>query len=161
MGSPDVLVGLVMGTVVLLANLALQILAILLVLRVVFRRLSAEGPDGPSVRTDFGIISVVTGTLFVGYLAQAAVWAALFTYVGDQFDAYSVAFYHSLVNFTSLGYGDIVMDENWRLMGALEAANGVLMFGIGASSLLAVMNMVFSRYDKITEARKRLTEHRE
>jgi len=49
------------------------------------------------------------------------------------------------VNFTSLGYGDIVMSEKWRLLGALEAGNGVLMFGLSASTILSIMNALFAR----------------
>ena len=56
------------------------------------------------------------------------------------------AFYHSAVNFASLGYGDIVMSEKWRLLGALEASNGVLMFGLSAGTLLAVMTNLFARH---------------
>jgi hypothetical protein len=53
---------------------------------------------------------------------------------------YATAFYHSAVNFTTLGYGDIVMPRGWRLLGPLEAANGVLMFGLSASAMFAVTN---------------------
>ena len=53
---------------------------------------------------------------------------------------YATAFYHSAVNFTTLGYGDIVMPSVWRLLGPLEAANGVLMFGLSASAMFAVTN---------------------
>ena len=46
--------------------------------------------------------------LLTGHLAQVAAWAAAFMGVGE-FDTFAVAFYHSAVNFTTLGYGDIVM----------------------------------------------------
>jgi len=154
------LIQLLMGSAVLLANLALQILAVVVVLRLLVRRIESDSSPS-STGIDFRVISLVALTLFIGYLAQAAVWALLFTYVGRQFEAHDTAFYHSLVNFTSLGYGDIVMDENWRLMGALEAANGVLMFGIGASALFAAMNAVFSHNDKFAAARRKLRNHRE
>ena len=42
------------------------------------------------------------------------------------------------MNFTTLGYGDIVMPDGWRLLGPLEAASGVLMFGLSASSMFTV-----------------------
>ena len=58
---------------------------------------------------------------------------------GEQY-ATGTALYHSGVNFTTLGYGDIVMSDTWRLLGPLEAANGVLMCGVSASGLFAVTN---------------------
>jgi hypothetical protein len=38
------------------------------------------------------------------------------------------------------------MNERWRLLGGLEAANGVLMFGLSAGTILSVMNQLFSRH---------------
>ena len=49
------------------------------------------------------------------------------------------AYYHSAVNFTTLGYGDIVMSRQWRLLGPLEALNGSLMLGLAAAMLFTVM----------------------
>ena len=82
--------------------------------------------------------------LLFGHLMQFATWAILFMGVGE-FQDFETAFYHSTVNFTSLGYGDIVMSERWRLLGGLEAANGVLMFGLSAGLILSTLNALFKR----------------
>jgi hypothetical protein len=81
--------------------------------------------------------------LFAGHMGQIAIWAMLYMNLGE-FDDFLTAFYHSAVNFSSLGYGDIVMSERWRLLGALEAANGVLMFGLSTGTILSVMNRLFA-----------------
>ena len=39
----------------------------------------------------------------------------------------------------TLGYGDIVMDERWRLLGPLEGANGILMFGVSTAVMTAAV----------------------
>jgi Ion channel len=46
------------------------------------------------------------------------------------------------INFTTLGYGDIVMSRRWRLLGPLEAVNGSLMLGLSAAMLFAVLGRV-------------------
>ena len=66
---------------------------------------------------------------------------ALFIYLGEFSDWYE-AVYHSAVNFTSLGYGDVVMSDRWKLMGPLEAANGVLMFGMTSAALMAILQQM-------------------
>ena len=71
-------------------------------------------------------------------LVQVAAWAALFIGCGE-FDDFSTAFYHSAVNFTTLGYGDIVMSRAWRLLGPLEAVAGMLMFGVSTAALFGVI----------------------
>ena len=98
-----------------------------------------------SFRMDTFIISTVLVVLFAGHLGQIAIWAGLFMYLGEFTDFFT-AFYHSTVNFTSLGYGDIVMSEKWRLLGGLEASNGILLFGLSAGTMLAVMNNLFTRH---------------
>jgi hypothetical protein len=61
-----------------------------------------------------------------------------------EFSDFLTAFYHSMVNFASLGYGDIVMSEDWRLLGAIEASNGVLMFGLSAGAMLSIMSYLLA-----------------
>ena len=79
--------------------------------------------------------------LLVAALAQIAVWAVAFVVCGELTDP-EEAFYHSAVNFTTLGYGDIVMSRRWRLLGPLEAANGSLMLGLSAAILFAVLGRI-------------------
>jgi hypothetical protein len=56
-----------------------------------------------------------------------------------EFRDLGTAFYHSAVNYTSLGYGDVLMSASWRLLGPLETANGTLLFGISTAMIFAVM----------------------
>lgn len=54
-----------------------------------------------------------------------------------EFKDFGDAIYHSAVNFTTLGYGDIVMSPKHRLLGPLESINGVLMIGVSTAALMA------------------------
>jgi hypothetical protein len=77
------------------------------------------------------------------------IWAGLFMLIGE-FDDFSTALYHSAVNFVTLGYGDIVMSEHWRLLGPLESANGILMFGVSTAVMTAaVMDIVKRNSDQL------------
>jgi hypothetical protein len=134
---------LLMGSVMMVVNLGILVLAVSLMIRLLTTRIGDE-PGEPTLFGDVVILSIVLGVLFFGHLLQFATWALLFTWLGEFAD-FATAFYHSTVNFTSLGYGDIVMSEEWRLLGALEAGNGVLMFGLSAGTILAVMNALFAR----------------
>src|SRR5262249_32107453 len=87
------------------------------------------------------VLGAALAALLTAALAQVAVWAAAFVWCGE-FAGFEEAFYHSAVNFTTLGYGDIVMSRRWRLLGPLEALNGSLMLGLSAAMLFAVMGRV-------------------
>jgi hypothetical protein len=95
------------------------------------------------------LLSSVMLLTLVGNFIQMAVWALLFLLLGE-FSDFQMALYHSGVNFTTLGYGDIVMSEHWRLLGPLEAANGILMFGVSTAVMTAaVLDVIkFNSADK-------------
>ncbi|MCY1384976.1 hypothetical protein D9M69_732920 [compost metagenome] len=50
------------------------------------------------------------------------------------------------MNFATLGYGDIVMSEEWRLLGPLEAANGILMFGVSTAVMTATVSDIIKHH---------------
>jgi hypothetical protein len=85
---------------------------------------------------DILLLSMVM--LLLGNFVQMAIWAALFLLLGE-FGDFATALYHSAVNFATLGYGDLVMSERWRLLGPLEAANGILMFGVSTAVMTAAV----------------------
>ena len=78
-------------------------------------------------------------------LVDIALWAVLFVFCGE-FSKLGTAYYHSAVNYTTLGYGDLIMTPSWRLLGPLEAADGMLMFGVSTA-------IVFTLTQRLVQAR--------
>jgi hypothetical protein len=126
------------AVVVLPVTMMIQAIAHALTVRFVFWVVRV-GYAGPTFWHNVLVTMGVGLILLAALLGQVAVWAGAFLLCGALPD-YETAFYHSAVNFTTLGYGDIVMAPGWRLLGPLEAVNGVLQFGLSASSMFAVMN---------------------
>jgi hypothetical protein len=79
--------------------------------------------------------------MMLGNFVQIVIWGALFICLGE-FSQWYEAVYHSAVNFTSLGYGDEVMSARWKLMGPLETADEVLMFGMTSAALMAILQQL-------------------
>jgi len=137
---------LILGCVTVIITMGIQIIAVVMLLRYLIRTLARDDVGIGSFKFDTYVLSVVLLTLFIGHLVQIWIWALLFMFLGE-FGDFQTAFYHSTVNFASLGYGDIVLSEKWRLLGALEACNGVLMFGLSAGTILSVMAKLFSHHE--------------
>jgi len=74
---------------------------------------------------------------FAAHLIEIALWASLFVICGE-FTSIKLAFYHSAVNYTTLGYGDLIMTPSWKLLGPLEAADGALMFGVSTAMIFTI-----------------------
>ena len=84
----------------------------------------------------------LVGTLLLLHLAEAVVWALFYWLVGGLPDLES-ATYFSLTSYTTVGYGDVVLPEPWRLLGPLEAAVGVLMLGWSTGVIVAVIGTIY------------------
>lgn len=109
------------------------------------------GRVGSSFWIDVGIVVVTVAYALIAHLVEIALWALLFMICGE-FSAFGNAFDHSAVNYTTLGYGDVIMSPSWRLLGPLEAANGVLMFGVSTAMIFTVIQgLVQTRYADLKE----------
>jgi len=78
----------------------------------------------------------------VAYL-ESTLWASFYVFVG-ALATFGDALYFSIVTFTTLGYGDITLDEPWRVLGAFEAANGIILFGWTTAIIVAAVQRVFA-----------------
>lgn len=103
-----------------------------------FRRQKRLARAGASFWMDVVIVGLVVCWSLAAHLAEIAVWAVLFVGCGE-FRDFGAAYYHSAVNYTTLGYGDVIMTARWKMLGPLEAANGMVMFGVTTALIFAVI----------------------
>jgi hypothetical protein len=84
------------------------------------------------------IFGVVLGLMLI-HAVEVWLYAGLFLALGALPDL-ETAVYFSTTSFTTIGYGDIVLDRQWRLVGAIEGANGLLLFGWSTAFLFSVIS---------------------
>lgn len=91
-------------------------------------------------RRRFALLMVVlfAGILFL-HLTQTGLWA-VFYYTQNLFSDFETSLYFSMVSFTTIGYGDVLLPRRWRLLGVIEGFSGVLLCGISTAFIFAVMN---------------------
>jgi hypothetical protein len=139
---PQMLSLLVVATALLLASLLVYGLAMHLIVRVVVRLLRSGYSELGFWRSTV-IMAIVTLIMAAAHLSQIALWALAFLMCG-QIPTLETAFYFSAQNYTALGYGDIQLSEPWRLLGPLEAINGLLFFGLSTAVLFAIMSQLIA-----------------
>lgn len=81
--------------------------------------------------------------MFLVSLAEVSAWAAAYLAL-NAIQGFERALYFSMVTFTTLGYGDIVLDERWHLLASFEAANGIIMFGWSTAIVIAAVQRIYS-----------------
>jgi hypothetical protein len=79
--------------------------------------------------------------LVVATMIEASIWAAAYTVIGAITD-FEPALYFSMVIYTTLGFGDIVLTEDWRLLSSIEAANGIIMFAWTTALIVVAIRQV-------------------
>jgi hypothetical protein len=87
------------------------------------------------------VIGGVVLVLAIVSVLESGVWSAFYIAVGAMSDV-NEALYFSLVTFTTLGYGDVTLGSEWRLMGAFQAANGIIIFGWTTAVIVALLQRI-------------------
>ena len=86
------------------------------------------------------IVSLAAGILLL-HLMQTSLWA-VFYFAQGLFSDFETSLYFSMVSFTTIGYGDVLLPSRWRLLGVIEGFSGVLLCGISTGFMFAVINAV-------------------
>jgi hypothetical protein len=100
------------------------------------------------VRLWLNLTFVMSATLlaFAGHLLEIALWAFALVMSGAVAD-FSAAIYSSAGSYTTAS-SDIVLPPGWKLLGPLEAACGMLMFGVSTAFIFAVIQrLIRARYE--------------
>lgn len=128
---------LLIGSVLTLGSIIIATLA-WWVLEAILLRLhewEIRPPHGPKLMAVLSL-SLIWSLLML----TAAVWFwAISFYLMEIFLTLEEAVYFALVAFTTLGFGDVLLPEEWRLLGGLAAANGLLMFGLLTAILVEIL----------------------
>lgn len=99
-------------------------------------RLKARyGSERVYSKSSFRMTTLVFLAILFAHTVQLYLWAGIFWLIG-AIPTFSEAIYFSLVTYTTLGYGDIVLGTQFRIFGAMESITGVLMFGITTAFLV-------------------------
>ena len=133
---------LIVGLPVMLLCLILQTTFTFWTVRYYVR--ASDSNTATGARVEIWPLLIAMLILTAGNLLQITLWGALFLALGEFTEFYE-AIYHSGVNFASLGYGDIVMSKDWKLLGPLEAVNGVLMVGMSGAALMAMLQQLIKK----------------
>jgi hypothetical protein len=131
---------LVISLLPILCTIVIHALALLGIIHFV-RRQHQLGYAGVRFWKDVAIVACATFLALMAHLVEITIWALVFVFCGE-FARFSGAFYHSAMNYTTLGYGDVVMTPSWKLFGPLEAADGMLMFGVSTAIVISVIQLI-------------------
>jgi hypothetical protein len=136
----QVLVGLSVGALNIVVHAWLTVATIR-----VARALDARGSAFHPWRHLVGIMTATVLILMFAHTLEVFVWALAYALLGAAPDG-ADRVYFAFVNYTTLGYGDILPIASWRLLGPMTAMNGVLLFGWSTAVIFEVLRKTISQH---------------
>jgi voltage-gated potassium channel Kch len=131
--------------------LSLCVMVHALVLTTLLRRLSRSVPARRLRYWPATLMLIrIAVWMVTAHLVEIAIWASFFAW-HRMFPDFETSFYFSAVTYTTVGYGDLVLPVQWRLLSGVEGLTGILMCGWSTGFLFAVVSRMY--YAMSTEAR--------
>jgi hypothetical protein len=84
------------------------------------------------------VLLIATATIFAIHSVEIWLYALLYVVLGAV-STFEVALYFSTVTYSSVGYGDVLLGEEWRILGAIEGATGLIMIGWSTAFLVSLL----------------------
>ena len=103
-----------------------------------------------------GVVGTAGLLLAMLHGIEAAIWAAAYVWLG-AFNLPKDAILYSVDSMTTRGASGLMLEQHWQMMGALEAANGMLLFGISTAYIFAVMQVYWSMLSDPLMTRRQVT----
>ena len=106
-----------------------------------------------AIRTDIKVrwravaFALVILAVFVAHVIEIWIWAIFYYFKAStsEIPTLEAAVYFSTSSFTTVGFGDLVLSEDWRLLSSLEAINGMILFGWSTAFIFAIVRHVYSQ----------------
>ena len=131
------------GTAMLALTIGVGALAIIVTARLLSFMGFDERRDLSVLKHTF-VITAVTSSLALVLISIMALWGLLFFSLGI-FPDFEVSFYIAMISATTLGYGDVTMPDEWRLLAGFIATDGFILFGLDTAFLFEVMRRLGDR----------------
>lgn len=150
------LVFLLVATGMLAATIAVHAYGTAVWIRLLIHWVSKRSHFRDNFWRSWALLASTGVFLMVLHLIEAVLWAEAYRLlpVGDSVDTFEEAVYFSFVTFTTLGYGDITLSGEWRLLSGVQAMNGIILFGWSTAMLFAVVQRLWLVED-VEERRER------
>ena len=95
--------------------------------------------ESQSLVKDIGTMIVVFAIIVVLHMVETAVWATFYQ-TSQLFPNFETSLYFSLTSYTTIGFGDVVLPDRWRLLGGIEGFSGLLLTGLSTAFLYVIIS---------------------
>jgi hypothetical protein len=104
--------------------------------------------ESPSARRRAGLLLRVFMWIVLLHLIQVGLWAGVF-WRAHEVPNLETAVYFSLVTYTTIGFGDVVLSPGWRVLAGIEGLAGIILIGWSTAFVFAVVNRMYEHWRQV------------
>jgi Ion channel len=104
--------------------------------------------ESPHVYRRVGLLLRVFVWVVLLHLIQVALWAFVFLRA-DELPNLETAVYFSLVTYTTIGFGDVVLGPGWRVLAGIEGLTGIVLIGWSTAFVFAIVNRMYEHWRQV------------
>src|SRR5215470_10629366 len=104
--------------------------------------------ESPSARRRSGLLLALFLSIVLLHLIQVSLWAVLF-WRANQLPTLETAVYFSLITYTTIGYGDVVLGPGWRVLAGIEGLTGIILIGWSTAFMFAIVNRMYEHWREV------------
>ena len=100
------------------------------------------------------IVAVVVVAVFLAHVVEIWIWALFYYYKAsiNEIPTLEAAVYFSTSSITTVGFGDLVLSEQWRLLSSFESTNGMILFGWSTAFIFEVVRQIYGHLNRKAQA---------
>ena len=107
--------------------------------------------ESPSAIRRVGLLVRLFLRIVLLHLIQVGLWAVVF-WRARELPTLETAVYFSLVTYTTIGFGDVVLGPSWRVLAGIEGLTGMLLVGWSTAFVFAVVNRMYEHWRQVHDA---------
>jgi hypothetical protein len=107
--------------------------------------------ESPSARRRAGLLLRVFVWIVLLHLIQVGLWAIVY-WRAHEVPTLETAVYFSLVTYTTIGFGDVVLGPGWRVLAGIEGLTGILLIGWSTAFVFAIVNRMYEHWKQVHDA---------
>ena len=135
-----------LGLALLVACVIVQSVGMLALIHWLARvRLIVESPSTPR---RVALLLRLFLAIVLLHLIQVSLWAVVF-WTARVLPNLETALYFSLVSYTTIGFGDVVLGPGWRVLSGIEGLTGILLFGWSTAFVFSVVNRMYEHWRQV------------
>ena len=109
-----------------------------------------DAVESPSVARRIGLLLRLFMLVVLLHLVQVVLWALVF-WGARQVSTLETAVYFSIITYTTVGFGDVVLGPPWRLLAGIEGLTGIILVGWSTAFVFAVVNHMYEHWRQVHE----------